>query len=78
MNYTCEICGETFEPYLKHMSYGFADIPYPNRVRVEIVYSDSLAIHSFKTCQRCAGEVMAYIYHKKRENDERRKLEGAK
>lgn len=73
MTYTCEICGSPFEVIMKHIDDEFWDIPYPNRVRVEIAYPGSLAIRTITTCQRCAAEVVSFIGRRKREFDEKGK-----
>lgn len=73
MNYICEICGEPFVVVMTHIDDELWDVPYPNRVRVEIAYPGSLAIRSFKACQKCAGEVVSFINRRKREFNEKGK-----
>lgn len=73
MNYTCEICGDTYEPVLKHFSDGMWDIPYHNGVRIDIVSVGSIAIHSYKTCPLCASKVLGYINRMRREAKEKGK-----
>lgn len=73
MDYICGICGNEYEPYMRHVDDELWDIPYPNRVRVDMVYAGSLTVHSFETCQQCAGEVLAFINRRKRDCDHNEK-----
>lgn len=59
----CDICGESYTKIEKRLWNGelITQVMYNDKVRIDLIGDDSMYIHTFNTCPRCARNILDFI-----------------